>query len=265
MRSAFGVMVLVVGAAVGAEPDIRLPEPAPVPAPVPPAPGSVLRLSGEALYVVDADVDHAARAHPRGLVKVTKEVGPLRVRARFADGNGSVETRTYKGKFLSIVEATGTGRVELDVIPFGLTSEDQILSRTIDVDAGEGPRPPPTPVDPPDPPAPKDVPLSADPAGLRVLVVYDSLDPRMTPGQREVIFGADVRKWLADNCVKDGFRIYPEKSLADIAGEAKHWRDAVARERKSLPWCVVSNGRTFYEGPLPAGKDAFTEEAGKHK
>ncbi len=44
----------------------------------------------------------------------------------------------------------------------------------------------------------------------------------------------------------------------DVSSLAAHWQAAMKRPRGSLPWIVVSNGTTGYEGPLPANLDATT-------
>src|SRR3990167_9240894 len=63
-------------------------------APNPPSPKmEPARLSGEQLYVVESDTPHLLFASPLGLVGVVEESGPLRIRGRFVDGNGKVETR----------------------------------------------------------------------------------------------------------------------------------------------------------------------------
>lgn len=113
------------------------------------------------------------------------------------------------------------------------------------------PPPPPTPT-PVDPPAP----IAGD--GLRVLVVYDDA-AQLPPGQLSQLTDAAIRAYLQQHCAKaaDGspeFRFFTAKT--DAAKQARNWRDAFARPRSSLPWLVVSNGKTGYEGPLPADRDA---------
>ncbi len=120
---------------------------------------------------------------------------------------------------------------------------------------------PPVPPKPPDPPVPPSPPAPIPVEGLRVLMVYETGDASKTLslGQRGILFGKSVREALAAKCVKgpDGvtpeFRIYDKD--VDASGDSRLWRDAVARTKdKTLPWLIISNGKTGYEGPMP--KDA---------
>jgi len=259
-RGAAVLLLLAPSAAVGAEParSIRLPAAPVLPQPMPPAPNpaAVVRLAGDSLYVIDAKVDCVVRAHPAGLVKVQKKKGPRDISAKFVDGTGLVEDRTYDGPFVFVVTAAGTGRVELDVIPIGLKSEADIASAVIDVDAGEGPRPPPKPEPNPDePPKPVEPPAPIPGDGLRVLVVYESADgAAITAGQYAAMYGKASRELLNEKCAvgPDGktreWRIYDKD--VDAARDSKLWADALKRPRGKLPWLVVSNGKTGFEGPL---------------
>lgn len=125
--------------------------------------------------------------------------------------------------------------------------------------APDPPKPDPPKPDPPkpDPPQPEPAPIPV--AGFRVLVVYETADlGKLTPGQRAIFSSRDVRDYLNATCVKgqDGrtpeWRIYDKDT--DMANESKVWRDAMTRalaRATALPWCIVSNGKTGYEGPLP--------------
>jgi hypothetical protein len=68
-----------------------------------------------------------------------------------------------------------------------------------------------------------------------------------------------VRDYLRGKCVvgADGktseFRIWDKD--VDAAADAKHWQDALKRPRASTPWLIVSDGKSGYEGPLPANVD----------
>ena len=69
------------------------------------------------------------------------------------------------------------------------------------------------------------------------------------------MYAKGVADYLAAKCVKgaDGktpeTRAYDQHTPMDAA--PKLWRDAMARPRSSLPWLVVSNGKTGFEGPVP--------------
>jgi hypothetical protein len=67
--------------------------------------------------------------------------------------------------------------------------------------------------------------------------------------------GKQFRDFLELKCVvgpdsrTKEYRIYD----ADISmsGESKLWQDVMKRPRSSIPWIVISNGTTGFEGPLP--------------
>lgn len=106
------------------------------------------------------------------------------------------------------------------------------------------PNPDPTPVPPPPPPPdPPPIPV----AGLRVLIVYESAEKKTWSLPKSV---AD---YLNAKCVKAGNQ--PEWRLLDkdtpMGGESKIWQDAMARKRDTIPWVVISDGKTGYEGPWP--------------
>lgn len=111
---------------------------------------------------------------------------------------------------------------------------------------------PVTPVDPV-PPSP-----IAD-KGLRVLIVWEtSTQPSMPDTQRDILFATaagSVREYLATHCVKVGttpeFRILDKDQPDGLARESAAWQALWKRERKSLPWIVIANGVTGFEGPLP--------------
>lgn len=118
---------------------IRLPVfPAPMP---PPAPLAVTSLASDQLYVIDSDVPCIVLASPAGIVTLGEDSGPIKIRGKFVDGNGSVESRTYAGKSVYTVEAIASGRVELLIVPAGGTKEE-VIRRTLDVGQATPPGPP---------------------------------------------------------------------------------------------------------------------------
>lgn len=130
---------------------------------------------------------------------------------------------------------------------------------TVKITIGDG-KPTPKPVDPNVPtPTPKpDVPPSPlDIDGFRVLLVYESGDvTKMTKDQEAILYSKSVRDYLNSKCVVGPdnttreWRIYDQDT--DVKSEAKVWQQAMGRPRKSVPWILISTGKTGYEGPLPA-------------
>lgn len=124
----------------------------PEPKPVPPQAIGTPTLTPDTLYVIESKVECAIRSYPKGLVKITK-VGPGTIRAKFIDGTGVNEFRTFAGPYVYLLEAeiTANGRVELEVIPYGFKTEAEIVSASIDVKGNQAPKPPPTPDPKPEP------------------------------------------------------------------------------------------------------------------
>lgn len=164
---------LLLSASLAADPaGIRLPESA-VPTPMPTPVLAVSRLAADEYYVVDSDVPLIVLASPEGFVSVTEDVGPLKLKGKFADGLGKVETRTYKGKHVFTVDAVAAGKVELLIVPIGGDAKS-VIRRTLEVTGARPPPdcPPPPVVDPPKPPPVVDPPVTPPkPAVYYFLVV----------------------------------------------------------------------------------------------
>lgn len=114
-----------------------------------------------------------------------------------------------------------------------------------------GPTPDPKPDPPkPDPPSPAPIPL----AGFRVLVVYESSVANSTLA---IVSAKPVFDYLMAKCAKDGasaeWRVFDKDVKLDNAKQ--HWKDAMARPRTTIPWVIISNGVSGYEGPLPKTAD----------
>jgi hypothetical protein len=246
---------------------IRLPDccradPKPMPGPETP---TVLTAARQ--FVIDSDVPVIVLASPPGVVAVTEEAGPLRIRGLFAGGGDAPETREFKGKYVVIVEAAHAGTCELIVIPTGAKSAGEVIRRTLTVQDGTKPIPPPGPA-PIDPPAPKpvDPPAPAAPIagpGFKALIVYDARDAKsLTAAQYATIFGQATRDYLdaktplGDDGKTHEWRMFPDGTA--VTTDSKAWRDAMARPRQSLPWLIVSDGKTGYEGPLPLTETDIT-------
>lgn len=96
--------------------------------------------------------------------------------------------------------------------------------------------------------------------GFRVLMVYESADlSQLSESQKSVLYSTKIREYLNAKCSKgvDGktsdYRIIDQDT--DVSGDSDWWQEVMKRERKSLPWLVISNGKTGFEGPLPKSVD----------
>ena len=236
---------LLLSVMVSADPvGVRLPELS-APTPMPRPNQAVSKLASDQWYIVDADTPVMVLASPEGVVSVSEDAGPVKLRGKFADGSGKVESRTYKGKQVFTVEAVQTGRVELLIIPIGGASKD-VIRRTLDVDAGTGPRPPP-----PDPiPDPKPTPKPYS-GKFSMVVIEETADAANNRGQ----FFADreLQDYLAAKLT--GKARIADKDAVDETGERP--KDLVPylemAKGKMLPqvFLVAPDGTILMEGDLP--------------
>lgn len=238
------------------------PSPGPMPAPPAPDPAAVQVLNADSLYVaLQSDTPFLLFASPSNLVTITKESGPLKVRGRFSDGAGKYETRVLTAKYLAIVEAAGTGRVELIAVPVGADAEGVAVRKMLDVNDGTKPIPPPKPVDPKvDPVPPKPVPVG----DFRVLFVYET-SASLTREQLNILNSTAIRTYLNSKCVKDsdgrpGWRSWDVDISADK--DLKVWRDLWAATKPKLgklPQAVIVIGTEGTVFPLPETEAATLE------
>lgn len=214
-----------------------------VPAPMPVSVDSTVKLSPEVTYVVESDVECLVWLSRGGSVKVTKETGPLKYKAKFADGAGSVEVRVFTGKYLYLFDAIKDGEDELIISPVGAKNESE--SKRVTFTVGQLPQPPPKPVDPVTPkPKPIDPPKPVV-TTFRIIGVYDDA-ATMTAAQTSVLYGNVVEDWLTANCTggKDGWRRRAKN--ADGSNDAKFaamWT-AAKTEVTAVPcWVVQVNDK----------------------
>lgn len=200
-------------------------------------------------------LDVPAEVRPVGgyarLTPKTDAVSVVYVALDAADPFPSEELKDGR-RFLLPVHGLKEGRYRFVAVAAGKGGEQARAEFVVVV--GTAPAPPgPTPPGPaptPDPPAPIPEP------GFRVLFVFEADDLTAYPrGQVNAMRAGEVRDYLAARCAKgaDGktpeWRAYDQHTPMDAA--PKLWRDAMARPRASLPWVVVSDGKTGFEGPVP--------------
>lgn len=142
-------------------------------------------------------------------------------------------------------------------------SSDSIFQDEHFVKVGK-PEPDPEPdPDPDDEPAPIPV------AGFRVLIIEESAERSKLPvGQLAIILGESTREYLKANCTREddggeAFRIYDQHT--DVSDDYPVWKTAMERPRESLPWVIISNGKTGFEGPLPATPEEFISLCEKYE
>jgi hypothetical protein len=206
MRSTSCLLVLLASVAFCADPVVpKFPDWPIAPVVVPDAPSlPVTKLTGENLYVVQSDAEVQLLASPPGIVTVTEEVGPIRIRGRFVDGTGKTETRTYTKKQVFVIERVQSGNVELLMVPKGAVERRLIA----DSDPIPPPKPKPPGPNPPDPPAPV--------TSFRVFLIFESGNT-LTAAQNSVLYGKTVEDYLNSKCTggKAGWR----RRDKDLGGE----------------------------------------------
>lgn len=230
-------------------------EPSPQPKPIDPtAPTVISEVKQNEMYVVESSVKLLTLTSPQNVLLCEEAEGPIKVRSRFSDGNGSFETRTYSSKFIYFFTASDTGgKTELILIPVGVSVETDIVRQLLTVQ-GLRPNPPPDPVDPvtPDPVVPDPVDPIVTPSKIKVVVIEDTTS--RTQAQINILDGYVLRDYVRSHCsVTDGEPDFRKLSvLQDVSKEPDWIKTAFAEPRSSLPFIVVSNGTSGAALPLPS-------------
>jgi hypothetical protein len=201
---------------------IRLPV-MPVPSP-PPVPNAITALTADQLYVIDSDVPCIVLTSPNGIVSVTEDAGPVKIRGKFVDGTGKAESRSFKGKTIYTIEATANGRIELLIVPTGGAAAD-VIRRTLDVTIGQGPAPPPNP----------------------------GPDPTPNPVTPSSLWGFVIIEDTADAVAARGSMISDPSLTALMKSKGYHWRivdkDVIGSDGKPpadvLPCLNAAKGKTL--------------------
>lgn len=249
---------------------IRFPtvaEPVP-PAPMPPPPPKVVEvpvLLPDNLYVVDSDVELIVVEAPEGMLKISSMDGPVTIRSKFIDGD-RVETRTFRGKNVYLVEGAKSGNAELLVLPVGGKQADLMRKRLV-VQTTPGPAPPgPTPPGPT--PDPNPLPIT----GFRVIFVSETNpSPKYNQEQNNILSSTAIATYLNAKCIKGAkgqpeWRrwdkdIKPEEMKKETETLQKLWEATKPRLNDpknpvKLPAMVVVNDRNGEVIPIP---DTATE------
>lgn len=210
-------------------------------------------------------------ALPEGTTLSEKTRINWKVTGRDVNGNPVMADTKKFGNGLYLVGPPGSYTIDLRVIDFKAEIFEE-ASRTVVIGAAAPTPPGPGPTPPgPTPPAPGPIPITEP--GLRALIVYETADGGKYPvGQQQIMFGAASRDFLNSVCVlgPDGktreWRIWDKD--ADTTNVPDLWKkvwdrqangagDAKVGKRTTLPWLIVSNGKSGFEGPLPENPDAF--------
>ncbi len=155
-------------------------------------------LTEEQWYIIQSDSPLIVLSSPSGIVSVVDEIGPVRLRGKFAGGTGAVETRVFEMKHVYSISSVKPGTVELIVVPVGVDAESSILRRSLVV-SGTGPLPPPKPDVTPEPDV---VPVPPVPrTDFKVLFLTNE---DMSKEQSDTVFSTEIRSWLKANVTKIG-------------------------------------------------------------
>lgn len=232
------------------------PEDEPVPEPPRPKPPGTVRVSelaADTWYVVESSIPLIFLHSPTGCVAVSHEEGPVKIRGKFADGTGGIETRTYKLPHVYSVNAIAAGKIELLIIPEGVKSEKDILRQQLTV-MGQGPNPPPGPK--PDP-TPEPDPTPGPVTTFRVIFVKES-GSTLSAQQSSVPAAAEIRNYLNRKTTSEngvtGWREYdPQQNVTNEQPNMKALWNAVKPNLQTFPCMVVEvNGRATIM-PFPSG------------
>ena len=191
--------------------------------------------------------------NPKSCVVIVRAIGNEKVIQAFEVVS---PTKTY------VFTAIGPQYYIIDVITSDDTGkQEHFFTKTFiqgegDIDPTPNP-PEPNPDPKPDPnPGPAPIPL----AGFRVLFISESEDSSsfsdMPKGQREIFYSPVIRDYLNTKCVKGPDNKTAEWRVidphAEFSSDERRWKDAASRQRQNIPWLIISDGKTGFEGPLPA-------------
>ncbi len=159
-----------------------------------------------------------------------------------------IEPDKDKDRYLIIGVKQGTSTIIW--IANGATPNDEpVVIAAYQFVVGKKPDPGPTPG-----PGPTPTPVPIPGEGLRVLFVYETKDLSTLPSaQVQSLTAKEVLDYLDSHCIKvdnqPEYRKFDPQT--DMSKASEVWQAAMKRPRASLPFLLISNGKTGYEGPLP--------------
>jgi len=176
-------------------------------------PKFVSDLSEETWLVIESADQIVVTSSPLGHVTVQAEEGPVKVRGKFADGTGKIETRIFSSKYLYFINAIKQGKIEILIFqPSVVTEEKDIPRYTLNV-MGVAPIPPPDP-DPKPGPEPDPVPPEPEKSeNVRVCIVEDVMN--RNPDTAKVL--NSLVGWTEFGDKGNQYRLY-DKSTQEPAG-----------------------------------------------
>jgi hypothetical protein len=222
----------------------------PVPPPRPKrGPEFVSKLNEETWLVIESPGPLMIFDFPEGLVEIDSDDGarPMKVKGKFADGTGKVETRTFTSKHLYFVNAVKAGQMEMLIIPEGAISKTQSQRHKIVV-MGQGPIPPPDP-DPEPEPEPEPMPV---PTGNVVISIVEDAQNRKP--DTAILLNA-MAGWNALKDAGNDWRLY------DVATSEPKGKQAVEDAKSAeLPAMIIRDKETdkiLRVIPLPKDFDSL--------
>jgi len=217
-------------------------------------PQAVGTLKADEFYVIESDVELIVRQFPVGLIDVESSAGPIRVRGKFSDGSGKVETRDYRRGYIYFLTAVSSGTAGVDLIPVGVLQESSIIRHVLSVD-GTAPKPPPGPgPDPtPDPKPPQPV------TSFRAIFVKESGDT-LNPQQTAIPAAKAIRDYLIAKTTPEGgvagWREYdPQQTTTNEQATMKALWEAVKSKLLPAPCLVIEVNGHATVMPFPANVD----------
>lgn len=235
------------------------PVPTPTPVPVPPAPikpvASIASTTSTAVPQQGVGFDGTGATVPVGGTILWRVVPSQPFTLVGEEGLKFVVIGTPPYDVVQVVSSIVDNKVVSDI------AVSQIVLANPTPPPGPAPTPTPTPTPTPIDPAP----ITED--GFRVLIIYESSDmTKYSWEQQAILASQDIRDFLNQNCVKEGstpaYRMFDPD--VDLKNESPIWQKAMARPRTEIPWVIISNGKTGFEGPLPKTPTAFLELCKKY-